>query len=147
MALNAARSGHQYPAYLYEVSREKVREYAHATFVDDALYNSDGLDAPEEDVPAPPTFAACITGRVIPMVVDDPELGAHWNLLHTNQSFEFARAVRVGDVLTCVPSIADITSRRSMELLTVRVDVRQARDDEQVLTATSTLAFFAAREG
>ena len=141
MALNAERSGHRYPPYFYEVGREKVREYAEATFVEDVRYGDDTAPTPHQ-VEAPPTFAACITGRVIPAVVNDPDLGGHWNLLHTGQSFDFHRPVRVGDVLRCSPWIADITSRRSMDVVTVAVDVTDANDDAPVLTARSTLVFF-----
>jgi hypothetical protein len=143
VALNAERDGYRYPTYTYEVSREKVREYAQSTFVEDASYARDPQDQPPEQVVAPPTFAACITGRVIPMVVDDPGLGGHWNLLHTAQSFAFFRPVRVGDVLRCAPSIADLTPRGRMDRLTIQVDVADTRDDEPVMTATSTLVFFA----
>lgn len=144
MALNAARNGHRYPEYLYEVGREKVREYADATFLLDQ--GDEGGSHGADLAAVPPTFAACVTGAVIPMVVDDPELGGHWNLLHTAQSFEFLRPMRVGDALRCCPRIADIASRRSMDLLTIAVDVTDASSDEPVFTASSTLVFFAAEQ-
>lgn len=144
MAVNAGRSGHEYPAYIYEVCREKVDEYAGATYLwGEALWAPDmGSGFPL----VPPTFAACITGRVIPMVVDDPELDGHWNLLHTAQSFVFHRPVRVGDVLRCRSRITDITSRRDMDRLTLAVDVTDVDGDQPVLEATSTLVFFDPRE-
>ena len=144
MALNPARSGHRYPAYTYEVGREKVREYARATFLsgpDRERLEADATEVAPEDVVAPPGFAAAVIGRVIPTVVEDPELGAHWNLLHTAQSFTFHRPVRVGDILRCAPSIADLQSRSRMERLTIQVDVHDP-DDHPVLTASSTLVFF-----
>ncbi len=141
MALNTERSGHRYPAYFYEVGREKVREYAVATFVADAGYGDDAA-ALSHDLDVPPTFAACITGRVIPAVVDDPELGGHWNLLHTAQSFDFHRPVRVGDVLECTPRIAHIKSRERMELLTLEIACADADSGEPVLTSRGTIVFF-----
>lgn len=143
MALNAARSGHVYPSYLYEVCREKVVEYAAATSADPDRYvrREDGAGTDGAAV-VPPTFAACVTGRVIPMVVDDPELGGHWNLLHTGQRFAYSRPVRIGDTLRCTPRIDKVVARRSMDLLTVRVDVDDEETGSPVLTATSTLVFF-----
>ena len=145
MALNAAREGHTYPAYRYEVCREKVIEYATAVFTDPAPYT---LNAGDGSAPAvPPAFAACITGRVVPMVVDDPQLGGHWNLLHTGQRFSFHRPVHVGDTLECTPRIEKIVSRSRMDVLTVTVEVAGASDGAPVLTATSTIVFSTAPEG
>jgi hypothetical protein len=144
--LNPDRAGHHYPAFTYEVGREKVREFAHATFVegpDRVRIDADAGELSSDEVVAPSAFAASVTGRVIPMVVDDPELGGHWNLLHTAQRFDFHRPIRVGDVLRCAPSIADLQSRARMERLTIEVDVTDAADDSPVFTAASTLVFFA----
>lgn len=151
MPLNAAREGHEYEPYIYEVCREKVREYAVATRVGGSAKAPGGGHSPtaaevRDDAPSP-TFAACVTGRVIPMVVDDPELDAHWSLLHTGQSFTFHRALRIGDVLRCRPRIAGLASRRAMDILTVHVDVHDERTGEPVLEATSTLVFFDRKAG
>ena len=56
MALNQSKVGTAYPAYRYEVAREKIREYAMALGESDARYQSDG-----DDCVAPPTFAAAFT--------------------------------------------------------------------------------------
>ena len=133
IALNAERVGHVYRTYRYEVSREKIREYAMATGAG---------EVPEEgEVVAPPTFAACFTvGRSTEMF-SDPELGGHWNLVHGSQSYELHRPVRVGDVLACTPKIADITLKGRMDLLTLQIDCVDAATDEPVVTAKSTIIF------
>jgi hypothetical protein len=141
IALNPDRIGHRYPPYHYEVSREKVREYAVATGVRDPVYTADPASVPAEGILAPPTFAACFTiGR--DELFGDPELGAHWNLVHGSQSYELLRPLRVGDVLACTPSIVDIVDRRRMELLTFRIDCADARTGEPVLVSTSVIIFF-----
>jgi hypothetical protein len=121
MALNRDKVGTEYPAYTYEVSREKIREYAQALGESDPRYSSDG-----DDCIAPPTFAACFT--VIKggaAAFSDPDLGVHPALVHGSQRFVFGeRPVRPGDRLTCTPRIADITARGRNELLTVEVDCR-----------------------
>ncbi|MGH3665308.1 MAG: FAS1-like dehydratase domain-containing protein [Egibacteraceae bacterium] len=130
--------GHVYPSYRYEVSREKVREYALATGVTDPA-----CSAETGDVVAPPTFAACFTvTRGGGGMFADPELGAHPNLVHGSQSYAFHRPVRVGDVLECRPRIADIQVRGRMDLLTLEIECVNADGGEPVVTSRGTIIFF-----
>lgn len=109
-----------------------MREYARATGVG---------EIPETgDVLAPPTFAACFTAA--DQLFADPDLGAHRNLVHGSQEYEFHRPVKIGDVLECAPSIAGIVDRGRMQLLTVEVDCTDAETAEPVVTSRSTLIFF-----
>jgi hypothetical protein len=121
MALNRDKVGTEYPPYTYEVSREKIREYAQALGEHDPRYFSDGADCV-----APPTFAACFT--VIKggaAAFSDPDLGVHTALVHGSQRYVFGdRPVAPGDRLTCTPRIADIQARGRNELLTVEVECR-----------------------
>jgi acyl-CoA thioesterase FadM len=142
VALNTGRIGHRYPSYRYEVSREKIREYALATGVDDARYLAD-----DGEVVAPPTFAACFVTTRGSSWVSDPELGAHPSLVHGSQEFEFHRPVRVGDVLECTPTIANIRSVGSNEFLTAEVDCRDAATGQPVVTSRATIVFFGAAAG
>ncbi|MEY3019552.1 MAG: FAS1-like dehydratase domain-containing protein [Planctomycetota bacterium] len=138
MALNRDRIGTVYPSYTYEVSREKIREYAMALGEGDPRYHSEG-----DDCVAPPTFAAAFT--VIKggaAAFSDPELGTHPVLVHGSQRFEFgSRPVRPGDVLVCTPRIADITSRGRNEFLTIEVDCRFRDDEARAVLASSTIVF------
>jgi acyl dehydratase len=119
------------------VSREKIREYANATGVDDPQYEAD-----RGDVVAPPTFAACIMGGTrTASIIADPELGAHWTLVHGAQEYDFHRTVHVGDVLECTASVADITWRGRNEFLVIQVDATDADSGEPVLTGRSTVIF------
>jgi acyl dehydratase len=92
-------------------------------------------------VVAPPTFAACFTigGGAI---FADPELGAHWNLVHGSQEYSYERPVRAGDVLACSPWIVDIVDRGRFEMLTFQIDCTDARTGEPVLTSRSVIIFF-----
>ncbi len=119
------------------MSREKIREYAQATGVTDQIYRRD-----IGDVVAPPTFAACFTVGRSGGIFDDPELGAHWNLVHGSQEYDFHRPVRVGDVLECTPRIADIRLRGRIDLLTLQIDCVHADGREPVVTSRGTLIFF-----
>jgi hypothetical protein len=101
---------------------------------------------PLEEVWAPPTFAACFTiGRG--ELFADPELGIHWNLVHSSQSFDHTRAVRAGDVLACTPRIVDIVDRDRMELLSYAVDCVDADSGAHVVTSSTTLILFKSGEG
>jgi hypothetical protein len=137
MALNPARVGHRYPSYRYEVSREKIREYALATGVTDPRSLAE-----EGEVVAPPTFAACFTLLRGDTWASDPELGTHPAFVHTAQEFTFHRPVRLGDVLRCTPSVAEIVSRGRTEILTAQVDCEDAGTGVPVVTSRSTLVFF-----
>jgi hypothetical protein len=137
MALNRDKVGTVYPAYRYEVSREKIREYAVALGESDPRYLGDG-----DDVVAPPTFAAAFTitkgGEV---VLTDPELGAHPALVHGSQRYAYGeRPLRPGDVLTCTPRVAGISARGSNEFLTIEVDCR-FEDDSPAVLSEATIVF------
>jgi acyl dehydratase len=111
-----------------------VREYAAAT----------GAPPPPDSGPAtaPPTFAACFTiGRSGDMFAD-PELGAHWNLVHGAQEYEFHRPVRVGDALSCTPRIVDIKAKGRMEFLTLEISCNDESSGEPVVTSRGTIIFF-----
>lgn len=92
---------------------------------------------------APPTFAACFTIARLGDVVADPELGAHWNLVHSSQTYDFHRPVAVGDVLACTPQITDIQDRRRMEVMTLQIDCVDAGDGSPVVTSRASIIFFA----
>ncbi|MEX0831316.1 MAG: MaoC family dehydratase N-terminal domain-containing protein [Nitriliruptoraceae bacterium] len=138
MALNSDRVGATYPSYTYEVSREKIREYATAVGETDARYFSDG-----DDLVAPPTFAACFTiQRGGGPILADPDLGGHSALVHGSQAYRFGdRPLRPGDVLVCTPRIVDITERGSNDFLTFEVDCRFADDDAVAVVSETTFVF------
>jgi acyl dehydratase len=119
------------------VSREKVREYARATGV-----TGPAADAEAGEVIAPPTFAACFTITRSGAMFADTELGAHWNLVHGSQDYEFHRPVKVGDTLTCTPRIADIQPKGKMEFLTLEIECVDADTSEPVVTSRGTIIFF-----
>ena len=143
MPLNRDRVGHRYPSYRYEVSREKVREYVLATGHGEAYLAEEG------PLTAPPLFAACITGTRVAAVMADPDLGAHWNLVHGAQRYVHRRPVHVGDVLRCTPSIGAIDDLGRFERMVIRVechDAAEAADAEPVLVSEATILFFKPKE-
>jgi hypothetical protein len=141
MPLNADRVGHVYAPYRYEVGREHVRSYAEVTGVTDERYHDDGPDTELTGAAVPPAYVACIAGaRAWTLVMDDSELGAHGRVMHGGQELTFANPVRVGDVLVCTPTIADLRAMRNLELLTVEVACERP-DGTPVVTSRSRLVF------
>jgi hypothetical protein len=138
MALNPSKVGTVYPSYTYEVSREKIREYATALGESDPRYLSEG-----DDCVAPPTFAASFTvikGGMASFA--DPELGAHPVLVHGSQRFVWGpRPLRPGDVLECTPRIESITTRGRNEFLVTVVDCRFVDTSEHAVSAEVTIVF------
>jgi acyl dehydratase len=139
LPLNTVRVGHRYPAYHYEVGREKVREYARVTGWPDPLNDIDDMAAAE--MLAPPTFAAVFTlPQAASLLGADPELGSR-PTLHGKQEYEYHRAVRVGDVLRCTPSIVDIRPRGSVSFLTLEVSCVDATSGDPVVISRGTFMF------
>ena len=137
MALNQDKVGKTFPSYTYEVSREKIRDYAHALGEGDPRYFSDG-----DDCVAPPTFAAAFTvNKGMGAAMSDPDLGVHPALVHGSQRYEYGtRPLKPGDTLTCTPRIADIKIRGKNELLTAEVDCR-FDDGELAVKSYTTIVF------
>jgi hypothetical protein len=138
MALNTDKVGTTYPAYAYEVSREKIREYAVALGETDPRYLSDG-----DDCLAPPTFAACFTVmRGSTDIFADPDLGTHHKLVHGSHAFRFGdRPLRPGDRLVCTPQITDISARGSNEMMTIQIACRFDDTDEHAVTSEAVIVF------
>ncbi len=138
MALNRDKVGTEYPPYRYEVSREKIREYATALGESDPRYFSEG-----DDCVAPPTFVACFTiVKGGAPVFADPDLGVHLKLVHGAQAYEYGeRHLRPGDVVVCTPRIADIGARGRNEFLTLEIDCRFEDTDERSVLSRNTIVF------
>jgi len=135
--VDKSRAGHRYPTYRYEVSRAKIEEYAAAT-------GFPPPDAGEASVVAPNIFAACFTVmRGAALLREDDQLGGAGPIVHAGQEYDFHRRVASGDVLTCTPTITDITDRGAHTYLTLEIS---CVDDlaEPVVTSRQTIAYLGA---
>jgi len=132
MPLDPAFIGRRYaPSRVYEVGREKIREFASAIGDESEVYRdpaaAQALGHP--DVIAPPTFAIVISSEVGRQVVFDPELGLDYGrVVHGEQRFVHHRPIRAA---------------AGNDILTTRVDV-STEEGELVTTAYSTLVARAA---
>jgi acyl dehydratase len=129
------------PTPPYEVSREKIREFADAAGDQNPVYRD--RDAARAlghgDVIAPPTFAIILTLKAAHQVIVDPKLGLDYSrVVHGEQRFVHVRPVRAGDVLQVEVTVEDIRTAAGNDILTTRSDVTTV-EGEPVLTAYSTI--------
>jgi acyl dehydratase len=134
--------GRAYPlSPVYEVGREKIREFAEALRDDNPVYRD-----PEaaralgyRDVIAPPTFAVTFASAASRQVTDDPELGVDYaRVVHGEQRFVWTRPVTAGDRLQVLVTIDAIRVAAGNEMITTKGDVI-TESGEPVLTVYSLL--------
>ena len=132
MAVNTDAIGKTYPASVYAVGREKIREYAYAVGETNPLYLD--VEAAREagyaDVVAPPMFAVVYAGRAITPALFDPAVGIDFShMLHAGQEFEWGRMVVAGDEITTTTTVAEIGERAGMGSYVFRTDSQNERGD------------------
>jgi len=138
MAVKTEAIGKTYPAVLYAVGREKIREYAYAVGETNPLYLD--VDAARAagyaDVVAPPMFAVVYSGRAVTPALFDPEVGINFaNMLHAGQEFAWGPLVVAGDEITTTTEVKSISERGGMEFYEFETVSRNDRD-ETVCTGT-----------
>jgi len=92
MALDQSFRGRTYPpTWIYEVSREKIKEFADSIGDANPIYlDAEAAQAAgHKDVIAPPTFVTIINLRAIDVIIHDPELGLDYGrMVHADQIFK-----------------------------------------------------------
>jgi acyl dehydratase len=146
--LDPAYVGHSYPrSELYQIGREKIREFADAIGDPHPMYRD--VDAAKAaghpDVIAPPTFVMVLFNMyALTAIVEDPGLGLDYDrMVHGDMSFEHVRPVRAGDRLAVTTTIDGIMSRAGNDFLTLRADI-DTEEGERVVTASAQLVVRAA---
>lgn len=110
------------PSRVYEVSREKIREFADAIGDASPLYRDPeaAKAAGYPDVVAPPTFPIVFALDAALAAAADPSVGIDYaRVVHGEQKFTYARPLRPGDRLV---TTVEITAARHMagnDLLTL----------------------------
>ncbi len=142
MALDQSYIGRVYPpSRPYEVSREKIREFAEAIGDDTPAYRDPQAAATlgYADVIAPPTFLIVLASRVAAQVVFDPDLGLDYSrVVHGEQRFVHLRPARAGDRLVGVLTVDNIRVAAGNDIISSRVELA-TEAGEPVATAYSTL--------
>lgn len=141
MPLNQSLVGKTYASVTYEVSREKIREFA--TAVGETSPICHDLEAAKQagypEQVAPPTFGTVLHILSGPAVLSDPELRLDYSrVVHGEQEFEYRRPILAGDVLSATPRIADISVRGPLEFLRIETTIEDEAG-EVVVIARATL--------
>jgi len=142
MPLDASFAGRTYPPTApYEVSREKIREFADAIGDPDPAYRDPeaARTLGHPDVVAPPTFAVIVAFRGLDTIIGDPDLGLDYSrVVHGDQRFSYRRPLRAGDRVTATAVVETVRSVGGNDILGVRCDLA-TEDGEAVGSAWSTL--------
>jgi acyl dehydratase len=142
VSINQSYVGRRYePGQVYEVGREKIREFATAIGATDAAHHDEAaaraLGYP--DLVAPPTFPIILTMGAELQLMADPGLGLDFTkVVHREQRFVHHRPVIAGDRLLTAVIVDAIRVAAGNELVTTRTEVT-AEDGSAVLTAYSTV--------
>jgi hypothetical protein len=123
--VNQGLAGKAYPPIRFSVSAERVRLFGEAV----------GAEGPG----VPPTFATAPEIRAMDAVLEDPELDLDLTrVVHTEQSYEWARPIETGDELTARPTIESIRSKAGSEILVISTEIRDG-GGRTVVNARCTL--------
>jgi acyl dehydratase len=125
----------------YVVGREKVREFARATFHTDPAHDDVAASQARglSDVLAPATFPVVVQQAALDMLVADPEAGIDFSrVVHGDQRFDYHREVVAGDELTAILRVVKVQSLGGHTMVTAEVAMSD-QAGTPVVTATSTL--------
>jgi acyl dehydratase len=140
MPVNDGAKGKTWPAYTYEVGKEKIREYAHAVGEENPVYfDRDAARAAGfRDVPAPPMFAVVYSAGAMGPAILDPDVGINLALMvHGGQEFRWGEPVCAGDAITTTATLADVYEREGKGFY-VFESVSENQDGAEVVRATWT---------
>ncbi|HUC57519.1 MAG TPA: MaoC family dehydratase N-terminal domain-containing protein [Streptosporangiaceae bacterium] len=142
MAINREYVGKTFPrTEPYEVSREKLREFADAIGDPNPVYRSRAAasEAGFADVIAPPTFPIVVSMAGSAQALADPGLNVNYAMVvHGEQRFVYTRPLLAGDVVTAEVTISDIKDVGRNSTLTTTTEIRTV-EGELVVTAYSTI--------
>jgi acyl dehydratase len=121
LAIDTKFIGKKYPPIVYEIGKEKIKEYARAIGDSNPLYLDDEKAKASKygGIIAPPTFVVVYSSGLIGQMLMDGELALNLMMLvHGEQEFEFGEVVRPGDAITTACSIAEIYEKKGKSFIT-----------------------------
>jgi acyl dehydratase len=122
MPIDTKFIGKEYTSYTYDVSKDKIKEYAKAIKNPDPYYLDEAFAKKSKygAIVAPPTFAVVFAAFLIEPVFMDKELNLNMNMLvHGEQEFEFFEVIKAGDSITTTGKISDIKNKEKLDVITV----------------------------
>lgn len=133
MSIDTKLIGKTYPAYTYEVGKEKIKEYAKAIKNFDPHYLDDDFAKKSKygAIIAPPTFAVVFGASLIEPVFNDKELNLNMPMVvHGEQELEFLEVVKAGDAITTTAKIIDIKNKEKLDVVSVEIRSRNQHGKE-----------------
>lgn len=124
--------GKEYEETVYEIGREKMKEYAAAVEDKNPQYfdREAGAESRYGDNIAPPNFAAVYNLMGCAQMFFDPDLSLNMAMLvHGEQEFEFLKPVGPGDVITTTGKVADITEKGNNDIIVYEAHSRNQDGD------------------
>ena len=109
--MDTSKIGKEYPAFEYEVGREKIREYANAVGETSPVHQDReaAQAAGFRDVVAPPMFVVVYSAGAMGPAILDPEIGINLMLMvHGGQEFVWGEPVVAGDTITTQGVVKDM---------------------------------------
>ena len=140
MPVKTEAVGKTFPAVVYAVGREKIREYAHAVGETNPLHlDVDAARAAgHADLVAPPMFAVVYSSPAVIPALFDPEIGINFAMMvHGGQEFAWGPLVVAGDEISTATSVKSISERDGMGFY-VFESVSTNQNGEQVARGTWT---------
>ncbi len=135
MAIDTKHLGKKYPPHVYEVGKEKIKEYARAIGDFNPLYLDDEKAKASKygGIIAPPTFAVVYAGGPVGQMLMDGDLALNLMMLvHGEQEFEFGEVVRPGDVITTESEIVEIYEKKGKSFITMETTSKNQRGEMTV---------------
>jgi acyl dehydratase len=142
MAVNPDIAGRVYPpSPVYEVSREKIAEFARAIGSSDAAHldPSAARALGHPDVIAPPTLAVIAAMRSEAQLITDPEAGIDFSrVVHGEERFSHRRPIVAGDRLVATLHVDSVRAAGGHSMVMTRVELA-TEAGEPVSTVLSTI--------
>ena len=138
--MDTSKIGKEYPAFEYEVGREKIREYANAVGETSPVHQDReaAQAAGFRDVVAPPMFVVVYSAGAMGPAILDPELGINLMLMvHGSQEFVWGEPVCAGDTITTRATVKDISQKGGMKFF-VFESVSANQDGQETARGTWT---------
>lgn len=132
--------GTVFPPFSYEVERSKIRELAGALGDPNPLYRDveAARSAGFADLPAPPTLPTLFSFWADPpLLARLAQIGVEMaRVLHAEEEYEYHAPVHAGDTIHGVVKIANIRSRRGMDMVNLEMIYTNQRDEVVVVART-----------
>jgi len=114
MTLKTDAVGKEWPGTIYQVGREKIKEYANALGLDNqAHFDPEAAKAAGfRDVVAPPMFAVVYSSPGVAPAILDPEVALNFAaMVHGGQEFEWGEPACSGDEITTTSKCLSIEEK------------------------------------